>query len=65
MKQTWRWFGPQDRTSIDDMLQAGAEGVVSALHHLLPGAVWSIEEITKRTQEISRRVDGSPSGLSW
>lgn len=65
MKQTWRWFGPPDRTSIDDILQAGAEGVVSALHHVLPGAVWSADEIRKRKMEISRRMDGSPSGLSW
>jgi mannonate dehydratase len=65
MKQTLRWFGPPDRTSIDDILQAGAEGVVSALHHILPGAVWSVDEIRKRKVEISRRVNGSPSGLSW
>ena len=65
MKQTWRWFGPPDRTSIDDILQAGAEGVVSALHHIAPGAVWSADEICRRKVEISRRMDGSPSGLSW
>lgn len=65
MKQTWRWFGPLDRTSIDDILQAGAEAVVSALHHVLPGSVWSADEIRKRKVEISRRKDGSPSGLSW
>jgi len=65
MKQTWRWFGPPDRTSIDDILQAGAEGVVSALHHISPGAVWSAGEISKRKDEISRIKDGSTSGLSW
>ncbi len=65
MRQTWRWFGPPDRTSIDDILQAGAEGVVSALHHVPPGVVWSTEEIGKRKQEISRKTDGSPSGLRW
>lgn len=65
MKQTWRWFGPADRTSIDDILQAGAEGVVSALHHIPPGEVWSREEISKRQEEIGRMRDGSVSGLSW
>ena len=41
MRQTWRWFGPHDLVSVDDMLQAGVEGVVSALHHVPAGALWS------------------------
>jgi len=65
MRQTWRWFGPADRTSINDILQAGVEGVVSALHHIAPGVVWSQEEIIKRQEEIGKMSDGSPSGLSW
>lgn len=65
MQQTWRWFGPSDLVSIDDMLQAGVEGVVSALHHLPPGAVWPAEEISKRQSAIATRADGSPSGLKW
>jgi mannonate dehydratase len=65
MKQTWRWFGPSDKTSIDDILQAGAESIVSALHHIPPGAVWSRDEIAKRQQEIGEKNDGSPSGLQW
>lgn len=65
MKQTWRWFGPTDRTSIDDILQAGAEGVVSALHHIGPGGVWPTDEIIKRQDEIGKMRDGSPSGLEW
>ena len=65
MRQTWRWFGPQDRVTIDDMLQAGVEGVVSALHHIPTGDVWSPEEIAKRQQLIARMKNGSPSGLSW
>lgn len=65
MRQTWRWFGPRDLTSVDDMRQAGVEGVVSALHHVPTGAVWSAEEIRRRQEEIGRMKDGSPSGLAW
>ncbi|MBJ6987592.1 mannonate dehydratase [Devosia sp. MC521] len=65
MRQTWRWFGPKDLTSIDDITQAGAEGVVSALHHVPNGVVWTKEEIAKRHSEISTRKDGSASGLTW
>jgi mannonate dehydratase len=65
MRQTWRWFGPADLASIDDIVQAGAEGVVTALHHVPNGVVWSPEEIKKRQGEVSRRKDGSPSGIAW
>lgn len=65
MRHTWRWFGPNDLVSIDTMLQAGVEGVVSALHHIPTGAVWSPEEIAKRQAEISVMQDGMPSGLKW
>ena len=65
MRQTWRWFGPTDLALVDDMLQAGVEGVVSALHHVSTGAVWSEAAIAERQAEIGRRKDGSPSGLSW
>ncbi len=65
MRQTWRWFGPKDLVSVDDMLQAGVEGVVSALHHIPAGEVWTPEEIAKRQSEIALRKDGSPSGLRW
>lgn len=65
MKQTWRWFGPRDLVSIDDICQAGAEGVVSALHHIPSGAVWTPDEITKRQAEIATMKDGAVSGLTW
>ncbi|MGX5667158.1 mannonate dehydratase [Rhizobium daejeonense] len=65
MRQTWRWFGPKDLVSIDDMLQAGVEGVVSALHHVRTGDVWSKDDIACRQAEISRMKDGAPSGLKW
>jgi mannonate dehydratase len=65
MKQTWRWFGPKDLVSTDDVAQAGAEGIVSALHHLPTGAVWTPEEIAQRQAEVARMKDGSPSGLDW
>ncbi|EAR52573.1 mannonate dehydratase [Oceanicola granulosus HTCC2516] len=50
---------------VDEMLQAGVEGVVSALHHLPTGDVWSAEEIARRQREIATRADGSASGLAW
>jgi mannonate dehydratase len=65
MRQTWRWFGPADLASIDDIVQAGAEGVVTALHHVPNGLVWSAEEIGKRQQQIRVKNDGSPSGIAW
>ena len=65
MKQTWRWFGPNDLVSIDNLLQIGVEGVVTALHHIAPGQVWSVSEIKARQKEIAFRDDGSSSGLTW
>lgn len=65
MRQTWRWFGTMDLVSIDDTLQAGVEGIVSALHHVPTGAVWTPAEIAKRQHEVGRKKDGSPSGIAW
>lgn len=65
VRQTWRWFGPQDQVSIDDMVQAGVEGVVSALHHVPAGQVWQTEDIARRKADIAFLADGTPSGLTW
>ena len=65
MRQTWRWFGSEDRVGIDDMMQAGVEGVVSALHHVPTGAVWTPDDIARRQSEIATRRDGRPSSLAW
>lgn len=59
MRKTWRWFGPIDRVSVSDALQAGAEGIVSALHHIPVGVAWSVDEIRKRQQETQA------AGLAW
>jgi len=61
MRQTWRWFGPNDTVSIFDLLQVGVEDVVSALHHVPTGDVWTAVEIAKRQAAIG--AEGS--GLSW
>ncbi|MDA7797217.1 mannonate dehydratase [Gammaproteobacteria bacterium] len=64
MKQSWRWFGPDDPVSIDDIKQTGATDIVSALHHIPIGDVWPIDAI-KEHQELIRYTDSGESNLSW
>jgi len=65
MRQTWRWFGPHDRVTVDDMLQAGAQGAVTALHHVPAGEVWTAQEIARRQAELARISSGAASGIGW
>lgn len=64
MKQTWRWFGPADEISISEILQTGAEGIVTALHHIPTGEIWSKSEIKQRQEEISE-PKGQANPLTW
>ena len=59
MIETWRWFGPSDSITLEKIRQAGATGIVTALHEIPTGDVWPLELVKRRKAEIEA------SGMNW
>ena len=59
MQETWRWFGPDDPVSLQQVAQAGASGVVTSLHQIPTGELWPLADILARKREIES------NGMNW
>ena len=59
MEKTWRWFGPNDKITLDMLRQIGVEGIVTSLHHIHNGDVWTYDEVMKMKNFIESH------GLRW
>ena len=54
LREGWRWYGPDDPVSLDDIRQAGASDVVSALHQVPIGQAWTVRAVEERIAIIER-----------
>ena len=59
MQKTWRWFGPNDPITLPMLRQIGVEGIVTSLHHIPNGEIWSLEEVNQMKDFIESH------GLKW
>jgi mannonate dehydratase len=59
VEETWRWFGPKDKVPLQHVRQAGATGIVTALHHVPNGTAWNVDDVAKRNAEVKA------GGMRW
>jgi mannonate dehydratase len=68
LDHTWRWFGPEDTLKLSDIRQAGVSGIVSALHHIPAGEVWTLKDLKERKRQVEwddSHTPAKPTGLVW